>query len=59
MVAGRGPGKYAPQGKAGTTARIEGAMNTGIVLALVISVLAMFGVGFWAGTKTRSRRVTD
>ena len=35
------------------------AMDTEIVLALVASVLAMFGLGWWAGTKTRSRRVSD
>ena len=34
-------------------------MDTGIVLALAASMLAMFGIGFWAGTKTRSRRVSD
>jgi|tagenome__1003787_1003787.scaffolds.fasta_scaffold20679243_3 hypothetical protein len=53
-----GPGKYAPQGKAGTT-RLGDAMNAEIVLALVVSVLAMFGAGFWVGTKTRARRVSD
>jgi hypothetical protein len=34
-------------------------MNTEIAIALVVSVLAMFGIGWWAGTKTRSRRVSD
>ena len=34
-------------------------MDNDIVIALVVSVLALFGLGLWAGLKTRGERVGD
>jgi hypothetical protein len=33
-------------------------MEIEILITLVVSVLALFGLGLWAGLKTRRRRVT-
>jgi hypothetical protein len=34
-------------------------MESDIIITLVVSVLALFGIGLWAGLKTRGQRVTD